>query len=86
MTTDSSDCSEGEQQQWSPVVGHYVVELPPDKRLWKNCNSKMFHLSHEDHVRVLLCGRRISESFARHDGAVRFDSAKCRTCFRLKDT
>jgi hypothetical protein len=86
VTTDSSDCSEGERQAWSPVVGHYVVDLPQDKHLWRNCNSKMIHLSHKDHVRVLLCGRRISESFARHDGAVRFDSAKCRICFRLKDS
>jgi hypothetical protein len=86
VTTDSSDCSEGGRQAWGPVVGHYVIDLPQDKRLWQNCNSKMFHLSHEEHVRVLLCGRRISGSFARHDGAVRFDSAKCKLCFRLKDS
>lgn len=86
VTTDSSDCSDEGRQAWSPVVGHYVIDLPPDKKLWRNCNSKMFHLSHEDHVRVLLCGRRISDSFTRHDGAVRFDSAKCRSCFRLKDS
>ena len=86
VTTDSSDCSDGGRQAWGPVVGHYVIDLPHDKKLWQNCNSKMFHLSHEEHVRVLLCGRRISGSFARHDGAVRFDSAKCKLCFRLKDS
>ena len=86
VTTDSSDSSETEEQAWGPVVGHYEVSLPSDKTLWKNHNSKMFHLSHESYVRVLLCGRRITDSFSRHEGAVRFDAAKCRQCFRLKDS
>ena len=85
VTTDSSDESDGEQHAWGPVVGHYVITLPENKLLWKNQNSKMFHLSHAEHERV-LCGRRISGSFGRHEGAVRFDSAKCRQCFRLKDS
>jgi hypothetical protein len=86
VTTDSSDSSETEERAWGPVVGHYLISLPSDKMLWKNNNSKMFHLSHENYVRVLLCGRRITDSFGRHEGAVRFDAAKCRQCFRLKDS
>eukprot|EP00435_Cladocopium_sp_Y103_P027288 s3494_g6.t1 len=86
VTTDSSDSSDDEGLAWGPVVGHYEIELPADKALWRNQHSKMFHLSHEDHVRVLLCGRRISASFVKHSGAMRFDSAKCRQCFRLKDS
>eukprot|EP00435_Cladocopium_sp_Y103_P063051 s1132_g24.t1 len=86
VTTDSSDDSDSDHDAWGPVVGHYLIELPEDKNLWVNRNSKMFHLSREEHVRVLLCGRRISASFERHSGKVRFDSAKCRQCFRLKDS
>eukprot|EP00435_Cladocopium_sp_Y103_P071235 s724_g37.t1 len=86
VTTDSSDSSDDGDMAWGPVVGHYEIELPADKSLWRNQNSKMFHLSHEEHVRVLLCGRRITASFVKHSGAVRFDSAKCRQCFRLKDS
>ena len=86
VTTDSSDSSEAEQDSRSPVVGHYVISVPEDKALWKNSNSKMFHLSSVDHVKVLLCGRRITSSFHRHEGSVRFDSAKCKQCFRLKDS
>ena len=86
ITTDSSDCSEGDKPAWGPVVGHYLITLPEDKKLWANRNSKMFHLSYEQHVKILLCGRRITESFQGHTGNVRFDAAKCRQCFRLKDS
>ena len=65
-TTDSSDSSGEEISAWAPVVGHYIVDIPSDKRLWANKNTKMFHLSHSDHVRVLLCGRRVTASFVRH--------------------
>ena len=86
VTTDSSDSSGEEMVAWAPIVGHYSVDIPLDKRMWLNTNSKMFHLSHEEHVKFLLCGRRISESFKSHTGQIRFDSAKCRQCFRLKDS
>jgi hypothetical protein len=65
-TTDSSDSSGEEISAWAPVVGHYIVDIPSDKRLWANKITKMFHLSHSDHVRVLLCGRRVTASFVRH--------------------
>ena len=82
VTTDSSDDSDG-QQAWAPVVGHYTITVPESKRLWLNHNSKMFHLGEAEHVRVLLCGRRIGSNFKEHEGVVRYDSAKCRQCFRL---
>ena len=84
ITTDSSDSSD-EGTQLSPVVGHYTISIPSDKQLWLNQNSKMFHLSHIDYQNVILCGRRIGPNFIKHEGMVRFDSAKCRACFRLKD-
>ena len=82
VTTDSSDSSEGEAA-WAPVVGHYTIEVPDSKSLWRNQNSKMYHLSEAEHFRVLLCGRRIGTTFQRHEGKVRYDSAKCKQCFRL---
>ena len=85
VTTDSSDSSNEENPAESPVVGHYVINLPEDKRLWLNHKSKMFHLAYEEHERILLCGRRISGSFTIHTEPVRYDSAKCKQCFRLKD-
>jgi len=85
-TTGSSDSSGEEISAWAPVVGHYIVDIPSDKRLWANRNTKMFHLSHGDCVRVLLCGRRVTSSFVRHEDPIRFDAAKCRQCFRLKNS
>ena len=86
VTTDSS-CSSGEEfGTWAPVVGHYKVDIPLDKSLWQNTNTKMFHLSHAEYVRILLCGRRITSSFKSHSAPIRFDAAKCRQCFRLKDS
>jgi hypothetical protein len=84
-TTDSSDSSD-DGVQLSPVVGHYTIQVPEDKQLWLNQNSKMFHLSRMEHVNILLCGRRVGTNFNRHGGLVRYDSAKCRICFRLKDS
>ena len=85
VTTDSSDSSDGEHA-WAPVIGHYTISVPDSKSLWLNQNSKMFHLSYAEHVKVLLCGRRIGQNFKQHSGLVRYDSAKCRQCFRLKDS
>ena len=86
VTTDSSDSSESDGPTCSPVVGHYLIEVPEDKSLWLNTNSRMFHLSGAEHVKVLLCGRRITAGFRKHQGEVRYDSAKCKQCFRLKDS
>ena len=85
VTTDSSDSSD-EGERLSPVVGHYTVTVPSDKQLWKNHNSKMFHLSRSEYNNVLLCGRRVGQAFKKHEGLIRYDSAKCRSCFRLKDS
>ena len=86
VTTDSSDSSGPELAAWAPVVGHCIVDIPADKQMWLNSNSKMCHLSHSEHVKVLLCGRRITNSFKKHDNPIRFDAAKCRTCFRLRNS
>ena len=86
VTTDSSDCSSEEFVERTPVVGHYIIDVPENKSLWLNQNSRMFHLAFVDHVKVLLCGRRITVGFKKHRGSVRYDSAKCKQCFRLKDS
>ena len=85
ITTDSSDSSD-EEVRVTPVVGHYEISIPSDKQLWLNQNSKMFHLTRMEYRNVLLCGRRVGQNFRRHEGLVRYDSAKCRMCFRLKDS
>ena len=86
ITTDSSDSSESEAQRLTPVVGHYLIDVPGDEKLWLNKNPRMFHLSGAEHVKVLRCGRRITAGFRQHHGEVRYDSAKCKVCFRLKDS
>ena len=76
----------GREMVVNPVVGHYLIDVPEDKQLWLNKNSRMFHLSGAEHVKVLLCGRRITAGFRQHQAEVRYDSAKCKVCFRLKDS
>ena len=39
LTTDSSDSSGEEIAAWAPVIGHYAVEIPADKKLWLNSNT-----------------------------------------------
>jgi hypothetical protein len=84
ITMDSSDSSEGEDQKLTPVVGHYLIDVPGDEKLWLNKNPRMFHLSGAEHVKVLRCGRRITAGFRQHHGEVRYDSAKCKACSGLK--
>jgi hypothetical protein len=85
ITTDSSDSSD-EEVRITPVVGHYEISIPGDKQVWLNQNSKMFHLTRKEYRNILLCGRRVGQNFRKHEGLVRYDSAKCRMCFRLKDS
>ena len=86
ITTDLSDSSGSKCQAYAPVIDQYLIDVPEDKKLWLNKNSRMFHLSGAEHVKVLLCGRRITSGFREHQGEVRYDSAKCKLCFRLKDS
>lgn len=83
-TTDSSDSSGEEISAGAPVVGHCIVDFPSDKSLWANRNTKMFHLSHSDCVRVLLCGRRVTTSFIRHEDPIRFDAAKMQAVLQVE--
>ena len=82
VTTDSSDSSEGEAA-WAPVVGHYTITVPDSKSLWRNQNSKMYHLSEAEHFRVLLCGRRIGTTFSvtkARSGTIRQNASSVSGC------
>lgn len=80
-TTETSE-TEDEQSFVSPVVGHFNVSIPEDKSMWLNRATKMFHLSERHHKRILLCGRQVTTNVVAHSGRIRFDSAKCKQCFR----
>ena len=82
ITTSSSESSGDERCLVAPVVGHYRMPVPEDFDVWRNKNAKMFHLSFRDHCQSLVCGRKVTSNFERHEGPIRFDSCKCKQCFR----
>lgn len=81
VTTDTDE-TEDERNFVSPVVGHLTFQIPKDKSAWLNRSTKMIHLSEHNHKRVLLCGRAVTLNVTPLETAIRFDSAKCKQCFR----
>ncbi len=82
ITTSSSDSSGDERCVVAPVVGHFQVPVSDDFHVWKNKHARMFHLSFRDYKQSLVCGRKVTSNFERHEGPIRFDSCKCKQCFR----
>lgn len=82
VTTSSSESSGDERCVVTPVVGHRAVDIPDTHVIWRNDSSKMFHLSLTGYQNVLCCGRRVSSNVVRFEGSLRFDSCKCKQCFR----
>lgn len=80
ITTSSSESSGDERCVVPPVIGH--VRMPIPDHVWKNRNAKMFHLSFRDHTQSLICRRKVTSNMERHEGPIRFDSCKCKQCFR----
>lgn len=82
ITTSSSESSGDERCIVAPVVGHFRMPVPDEFHIWRNKNARMFHLSFCDHVQSLVCGRKVTSNMERHEGPIRFDSCKCKQCFR----
>ena len=87
LTTDSSDSSGEENYCLGPQL--LVITLLPYQTI-RDCGSTQAQRCFTCHMMNMFVSSCAAEGSVpisnRHDGQVRFDSAKCRQCFRLKDS
>ena len=79
--TTCSESSSGDDAVVMPKLPHRNLLIPEGVDVWKHMKLKTVHLAPEGYVRVLACGRRITESYQKGGIDVRFDIIKCKQCF-----
>ena len=86
--TTCSDSSSDDNAVVMPKNPTRTLLIPQGVDVWKHVKLKTVHLALEGYVRILACGRKISENYQKGGVDVRFDIIKCRQCFNssiLKD-
>jgi phosphotransferase system IIA component len=86
--TTCSDSSSDDNAVVMPKNPTRTLLIPQGVDVWKHVKLKTVHLAPEGYVRILACGRKISENYQKGGVDVRFDIIKCRQCFNssiLKD-
>ena len=87
--TTCSDSSSDDESVVMPKNPIRTLLIPQGVDVWKHAKLKTIHLSLEGYVRVLVCGRKITDSYQKDGMDVRFDVIKCKQCFNsvlLKDS
>ena len=79
--TTCSESSSGDDAVVLPKLPHRTLLIPQGVDVWKHTKLKTVHLAPEGYVRILACGRKITESYQRGGIDVRFDIIKCKQCF-----
>ena len=80
--TTCSESSSGEEAVVLPRVPNRTLLIPDDVDVWKHVKLRTVHLAPKGNIRVLSCGRRISERFRKEGIDHRFDVIKCKPCFK----
>ena len=80
--TTCSESSSGEEAVVMPKVPNRTLLIPDDVDIWKHIKLRTVHLAPKGNIRVLSCGRKITDRFAKEGIDHRFDVIKCRPCFR----
>eukprot|EP00435_Cladocopium_sp_Y103_P007613 s5414_g2.t1 len=80
--TTCSESSSGEEAVVMPKAPNRVLLIPDDVDIWKHVKLRTVHLAPKGNIRVLSCGRKITDKFRKEGIDHRFDVIKCRPCFR----
>ena len=92
LSDHATTCSESSSDDDAVVMPKNPTRtllIPQGVDVWKHTKLKTVHLAVQGYVRILACGRKITDSYQRDGVDVRFDIIKCRQCFNsavLKDT
>lgn len=87
----ATTCSESSSDDDAVVMPKNPMRtllIPEGVDVWKHSKLKTVHLSLHGYVRILACGRRITDVYQKGGVDVRFDVIKCKQCFNsslLKD-
>eukprot|EP00435_Cladocopium_sp_Y103_P004232 s386_g1.t1 len=79
--TTCSESSSGEEAVVMPRVPIRTFLIPPQIDVGKHVKLKTVHLAPEGNIRVLACGRKITEMYQKGGIDHRFDVIKCKQCF-----
>ena len=80
--TTCSKSSSGEEAVVLPKAPNRTFLIPEDVDIWKHVKLRTVHLAPKGNIRVLSCGRRITDKFRKEGIDHRFDVIKCTTCFK----
>ena len=79
--TTCSESSSGDDAVVLPRVPMRTFLVPPEMDVWKHVKLKTVHLAPEGNVRILACGRKITDKYVKGGVDHRFDVIKCKQCF-----
>ena len=65
-----------------PKVPNRLLLIPDDVEIWKHVKLRTVHLAPKGNVRVLSCGRKITDRFRKEGIDHTFDVIKCTPCFK----
>ena len=80
--TTCSESSSGDEAVVLPKAPNRTLLIPEDVDIWKHVKLRTVHLAPKGNIRVLSCGRRITDKFRKEGIDHRFDVIKCKPCFR----
>ena len=80
--TTCSSSSDDDEAVVLPKVPNRLLLIPDDVDIWKHVKLRTVHLAPKGNIRVLSCGRKITDRFKKEGIDHRFDVIKCTTCFK----
>ena len=80
--TTCSESSSDEESVVMPKVPNRVLLIPDDMDVWKHSKLRTVHLAPKGNIRVLSCGRKITDRYKKEGIDHRFDVIKCTPCFK----
>ena len=79
--TTCSESSSGDDAVVLPRAPIRTFLVPPEMDVWKHTKLKTVHLAPEGNIRILVCGRKITDKYVKGGVDNRFDVIKCKQCF-----
>ena len=80
--TTCSSSSDDDEAVVLPKVPNRLLLIPDDVDIWKHVKLRTVHLAPKGNIRVLSCGRKITDRFRKEGIDHRFDVIKCTPCFK----
>ena len=80
--TTCSSSSDDDEAVVLPKVPNRLLLIPDDVDIWKHVKLRTVHLAPKGNIRVLSCGRKITDRFRKEGIDHRFDVIKGTPCFK----